>query len=178
VRDDDEVRETPPAVVGAVAAGTAPLPFLAVYAVTFIVHGGLHPVVPPDITDTARGELIAGIIALAVFVVAVLALVWMLNGRRRWPFVLVQVGVLVTTIDFVLDDTKSGRLISFVLGLAAVVALVLAFAGQSWDHVGRRRPGPRRRRMPPVGSGPATDSTPASARFVGRRSRPQDSESV
>jgi hypothetical protein len=146
VRDDDEVRETPPAVVGAVAAGTAPLPFLAVYAVMFIVHGGFHPVVPPDITDSARGELIAGLIALVAFVIAVVALVWMLNGRRRWPFVLVQVAVLVTAVDLLLDDTESGRFISFVLGLAAAVALVLAFVGPSWEHVGRPRPQVGRRR--------------------------------
>jgi hypothetical protein len=167
--DDDELRETPPAVVGAVAAGTAPLPFLAVYSVMFIVHGGFHPVVPPDITTTAHGELIAGIIALAVFLVTVVVLFWMLNGRRRWPFVIVQLAVLGTAIDFVLDDTKGGRTISFVLALAAIVAIVCAFLPQAWAHVGRSRPTRRKKASMPAGSAPGPDSTPTAARFVGRR---------
>jgi hypothetical protein len=175
VRDDDEVREAPPAVVGAVAAGTAPVPFLAVYSVMFIVHGGFHPVVPPDITSTAHGELIAGLIAFALFVVAIIALLWMLNGRRRWPFVLVQLGVLATAIDFLLDSTKGGRLVSFVLVLTCVVALVFSFAPQAWEHVGRRRPSRRRRAPMPAGSAPGPDATPSAARFVGRRNSSSDS---
>jgi hypothetical protein len=126
VRDTDEVRETPPAVVGAVAAGTAPLPFLAVYAVVFIVHGGFHPVFPPDITSTAHGELVAGIIALALFAVAVAALLWMLNGRRRWPFVAVQLGVLAAAVYFLVDGTKGGSVVSFLLAAASVAALAFA----------------------------------------------------
>jgi len=85
VRDDDDLRDTPPMVVGAVAAGTAPVPFLAVYSVMFIVHGGFHPVVPPDITSTAHGELVAGIITVALLIIAVTTLLWLLNGRRRCP---------------------------------------------------------------------------------------------
>jgi hypothetical protein len=176
--DDDEVRETPSSVVGAVAAGTAPLPFLAIYSVMFIVHGGFHPVVPPDITNSARGELIAGIIALALFIVSVIALLWMLNGRRRWPFVVLQLATLATAVSFVLDDTKSGRGISFILGLAAVAALVFAFAKDSWAHVGRARP-TRRKAALPVGSAPGPDAVPAGARFVGRRrQRAKDTSSV
>lgn len=146
MRDDDEVRETPPSVVGAVAAGTAPLPFLAIYAVMFIVHGGFHRVVPPDITNSARGELIAGIIALALFILTIVVLLWMLNGRRRWPFVLVQLAVLVTAVAFVLDNTKGGRTVSVIVGVAALIALGFAAAPDSWTHVGRSRPGPRRTR--------------------------------
>jgi hypothetical protein len=168
--DDDEVRETPASVVGAVAAGTAPLPFLAIYSVMFIVHGGFHPVVPPDITNSARGELIAGIIALALFIVTVIALLWMLNGRRRWPFVVIQLAVLATAVDFVLDDTKGGRGISLILGLAALVALVFAFVKDSWTHVGRARPS-RRKTALPAGSAPSPDAMPSAARFVGRRRR-------
>lgn len=144
MRDEDEVRETPSAVVWAVAAGTAPLPFLAVYAVLFIIHGSVHPVAPPDITSTQHGEFVAGLIALGLFVVAVVALLWMLNGRRRWPFVLVQLGMLATAIDFFVDVTKGGRLVSFVVAVAAFVALVCAFLPQSWQHVGRTVPRLRR----------------------------------
>jgi peptidoglycan/LPS O-acetylase OafA/YrhL len=178
VRDDDEVRDTPPSVVGAVAAGTAPLPFLAVYAVMFIVHGGIHPVAPPDITSSTHGELIAGIIAAGLFVVAVVALLWMLNGRRRWPFAMVQLGILATAIDFFLDDTKGGPMISLVVGLAALAALVFAFAPESWEHVGRSRPMRRVRPAMPVGAAASPDTVPDSARFVGRREPSKDSESV
>jgi hypothetical protein len=144
VHDENEDRDTPSAVVWAVATGTAPLPFLAVYAVMFIVHGGIHPVVPPDITDSTRGELIAGILALVLFVVAVVALLWMLNGRRRWPFVLVQLGMLATAVDFFVDVTKGGRTTSLVVAVAAVIALVCAFTPAAWEHVGRSRPRLRR----------------------------------
>lgn len=145
MRDEDEVRETPSAVVWAVAAGTAPLPFLAVYAVIFIVHGGVHPVAPPDITRTAHGELVVGLIALGVFVVDVVALLWMLSGRRRWPFVVVQLAVLATAIDFLIDPTKGGRIVSAVVAVAALAALVCAFLPQSWQHIGRTPPKLHRR---------------------------------
>ena len=161
---DDEVRETPSAVVWAVACGTASLPFLAVYAVMFIVHGGIHKVAPPDITSTAHGELIAGVIALAGFVVALVALLWMLNGRRRWPFVLVQLAMLGIAVDFVLDDTKGGRLISVIVAVTALAAAVLAFAPQSWEYVGRRAP-VRRRRAVPVEQAQLPDETPDPAGF-------------
>lgn len=177
MRDDDDIRDTPGAVVGAVAAGTAPLPFLAVYAVMFIVHGGFHRVVPPDITSTARGELIVGIITLVLFVIAVIALLWMLNGRRRWPFVIVQLGVLGTALDFFIDSTKGGQPVSAVLVLTSIVALVFAFAPASWEHVGRSRPRRRKRAMP-AGSAPGPDATPSAARFVGRRKSANDSSSV
>jgi hypothetical protein len=175
---DDEERSAPPAVVGAVAAGTAPLPFLAVYSVMFIVHGGFHPVVPPDITNTDRGELIAGIIALALFVLSIVALLWMLNGRRRWPFVVIQLLVLGAAVDFIVDGTRGGRLISWVLVISSLVALGFAFAGQSWDHVGRPRPKRPRRRALPAGSGAGPDATPTSTRAIGRRSAGKHSESV
>jgi hypothetical protein len=145
VRDDDDVRETPNAVIWAVAAGTAPLPFLAVYAVEFIVHGGVHRVVPPDITSSSHGELIAGFIALALFVVDIVALFWMMNGRRRWPFMLVQLGMLATAIDFFLDVTKGGRFVSFVVAIAALAAIVCGLLPPAWEFFGRRPPRLRRR---------------------------------
>ena len=145
---DDGPRETPGTVVGALACGTAPLPFLAVYAVLFIVHGGFHHVVPPDITSSNSGELYAGLIALAIFAVSLTALLWMLNGRRRWLFALVQLGVLVTAIDFALDNTKSGRPISIILSATSVIALVLAFLPPSWAWVARSMPRRRRRSAP------------------------------
>jgi hypothetical protein len=178
MRNDDEVRETPPSVVGAVAAGTAPLPFLAIYAIMFIVHGGFHKVAPPDITGSSEGELFAGIIALALFVVSIVTLLWMLNGRRRWPFVIVQLATLATAVAFVLDDTKGGRGVSVILSLAALAALLFSLAPDSWTHVGRSRP-TRRKAALPAGSAPSPDATPTAARFVGRRrQRSKDTSGV
>jgi hypothetical protein len=154
-------------VVGAVAAGTAPLPFLAVYAVLFIVHGGVHPVAPPDITSSPHGELMAGIVALVLFVVAVIALLWMLNGTRRWPFLLVQLGLLATAVDFLADDTKGGRAISFLVALACLAALALALAPDSWAYLSRS-PAPRRRRRMPLGARSGSDNEPDAARYVGQ----------
>lgn len=147
-RSDDVDRESPPTVVGAVAAGTAPLPILAVYAVVFIVRGGFHHVVPPDITGTNRGELVAGIVALVLFAVSVVALLWMLGGTRRWPFVVVQLGMLGAALDFLVDSTRGGRFVSVVLLVAAVLALVLSFAPQSARYFrdGERAPWFRRLR--------------------------------
>jgi hypothetical protein len=116
-----------------------------VYAVLFIVHGTINPVAPPDITSTTGGELVAGIIAAVLFIVAVIALLWMLNGRRRWPFVLVQLGMLATAIDFFIDVTKGGRLVSFVVAVTAAAALACSAAPQSWEYFGQRIPRLRRR---------------------------------
>ena len=162
----DEERETPGVVVWAVAAGTAPLPFLAVYAVLFIVHGGVHPVAPPDITNSAHGELLAGIVALALLLLSVVSLFWMLNGRRRWPFALVQLGMLGTAVDFFLDVTKGGRLVSFVVALAALAALVCAFTPEAWRHVNQRPPVLRRRPAMPLGSAAGPDAVPDAAPFL------------
>lgn len=137
MRDDDDLeRDAPPTVVWAVAAGSVPLPFLAVYAVMFIVHGGFHPVVPPDITDTQRGELVAGLIALVLFLVSFVAVIWMLNGSRRWPFLTVQVAVLAAAVDLAVDRTRGGGVTAVVLIAAAVVALALALTPSAAAFVG------------------------------------------
>ena len=139
--DDDLDREAPPIVVAAVASGAVPVPFLGVYAVMFIVHGKFHPVVPPDITSTQNGEFVAGLIALALFVVALVAVIMMLNGSRRWPFAIVQLAVLAGAIDLVVDSTRGGGVTGFVLVAAAAVALVLAFFPAASAYVrGPRRP--------------------------------------
>ena len=138
--DDDEVRDTPPAVIAAVAAGTGALPFLAVYAVMFIVHGGFHHVVPPDVTGSNRGELIAGLVCLLAFALGVLVLVWLLNGRRRWPFVILQAALLAAAIDLFVDPTTGGRVVSGLVIVTSFVALVVCVHPQVWEHVGLRCP--------------------------------------
>lgn len=137
---DEEGRSTLPAVTGAVSVGTAPLPFLAVYAVLFLLHGGVHPVHPPDITGSQRGELIAGVIVAVIFVIATTTLVWFLNRRRRWPYAIVQLAVLGACIDFLIDPTKGGRAVSGLLVITTVVSLFFGFAPDSWAHLGRTCP--------------------------------------
>lgn len=161
MRDDDVDRETPPMVVAAVSAGSIPLPFLAVYSVLFIVHGGFHPVIPPDITSTAHGELAVGIVALVLFVISFIAVLWMLGGTRRWPFILVQLADLAAAVDLVVDATRGGGFTAYILGAAALVALVLSFTPQASEYIGRPR---RLRRRRPAAVEPA--APPAPSEFV------------
>lgn len=143
VRDDDyDPGEAPPAVVGAAAAGVAPAPFLAVYAVLFISHGSFHPVVPPDITSSKHGELVAGLIALALFVVELAGVIWLMTGRRRWLFLLTQAATLATSIGFLSDRTTGSPIVPTALLVTSTIALVLALLPQSGAYV--RRPGRRR----------------------------------
>jgi hypothetical protein len=137
--DDDDPGEAPPVVVAGTAAGVAPLPFLAVYAVIFISHGSFHPVVPPDITTTKHGELVAGFIALALFIVEALSVVWFMNGRRRWLLVLTQAAALAASIYFLSDRTTGSPIIPILLLATSTTALVLALLPQSAAYV--RRPG-------------------------------------
>jgi hypothetical protein len=139
--DDDDLRDAPPVVVGATAAGVAPLPFLAVYAVLFISHGSFHPVVPPDITSTKHGELVAGFIALALFLIEFVSVIWFMNGRRRWLFVLTQAAALGTSIYFLADRTTGSPIVPIVLCATSATALVLALLPQSSAYIrgsGRR----------------------------------------
>lgn len=151
--EDDVEREAPPIVVAAVAAGSVPVPFLGVYAVMFIVHGKFHPVVPPDITGSNNGEFVAGLIALGLFAVALVAVIMMLSGSRRWPFVIVQAAVLAGAVDLIVDSTRGGGITGFVLAGAAAIALVLAFFPETHRFVR----GPRRRRAAEPAVEPAGD---------------------
>ena len=151
VEHDDESRDAPPVVIGAVAAGVAPLPFLAVYAVLFISRGTVHPVTPPDVGNSKTTELIAGLIALALFVVGSLAALWLLDGRRRWPFVVCQVALLATAIDFIIDSSMGSRGIPVVLAVTSLIALVLAAHPTTWQHLGQQPP----RRFRRAGNEPA-----------------------
>lgn len=132
-------RDTPGPVVGAVAAGVAPLPFLAVYATLFIARGAFRPVNPPDITTTAHGELAAGFIALAIFLVGALSIFWFVGGSRRWLFVLGQVGTLGTAVGFATDSTTGPMGIPCMLIATSATALILGFLPQSTSYVRAHR---------------------------------------
>ena len=144
VADRDVQQETPPAVIGSIALGVGPLPFLAIYAVLFIAHGFIYPVQPPDITGSRTGEGIAGIISAVMFLLGTIVIFWFLNGRRRWPFVLAQLATLAASIDFIIDATKGPREVSVLLALTSLVALVLALVPASWAYMGFSRPRPER----------------------------------
>ena len=161
-RHDDEVRETPSAVVAAVALGTAPLPFLAVYTVLFLVHGTLKPVHPADITSSQTGEAIAGVVTLAVFVVQIIALLWLLNGTRRWPYLVMQAGIGAVAVDLLFDSTASGPVLCLILALTSFAGLGLALTPPAWAHVGRTMPRLRGRTKRPA-TAPAPQSAPPTA---------------
>jgi hypothetical protein len=142
---DDDAPDAPPVVTASVAAGVAPTPFLAVYAVLFLAHGFIHPVQPPDITTTQDGEKVAGIVTIVVLVAMVVTLVWFMNGRRRWPFVVGQLATLVVSLDFVFDSTKGSPAVPVVLALTSAAALVFAALPASGEYVDTRLYLPRRR---------------------------------
>ena len=141
VEDDDYDRPTPGPVVAAVALGCAPLPIIAVYTIMFLVHGSVHPVQPPDVTGSKGGEFIVGWICLVVFVAGVTGLLWFLSGRRRWLFAVVEIGVLALAVDFIVDRTTGGTIVSVLVAIASALSLICAFSPQGWEYV--RRPVPR-----------------------------------
>ena len=122
-------------MIGAVAAGVAPLPFLAVYAVLFIARGTVHPVSPPDIGNSKTAELIAGLIALALFIIGSLAALWLLDGRRRWLFVVCQVALLATSVYFIVDRNSGSPAIPILLGITSLISLVLTMLPTTWEHL-------------------------------------------
>ncbi len=144
VADDDDLRDAPPVVTASVAAGVAPTPFLAVYAVLFLAHGFLHPVQPPDITSTRGGEKVAGVITVVLLVAMVITIFWFMNGRRRWPFVVGQLTTLVVCVDFIFDSTTGSPAVPVVLALTSATALTFALLPASGDYVGSRLWLPRR----------------------------------
>lgn len=129
---DDDEGGTSGARTGATALGAAPLPFLAIYAVLFLVHGSIRPVQPPDITGSTRGELVAGLIAVLVLAVFVLALAWLYDGRRRWPFALTQASALGACIAFLLDPGSGSPAVPVLLVVTCTLALGLAFLPARW----------------------------------------------
>jgi cytochrome bd-type quinol oxidase subunit 2 len=157
--DEDVDLDAPPAVVGAVAAGSVPVPFLAVYAVIFVVHGRFHPVVPPDVTDTPHGEFVVGIVAAVLFLVALVAVIMMLNGSRRWPFLVVESAVVAGAVDLLVDNTRGGGATAVVIGVAALLGIVLALLPPSWSYLAANRRARRRRRA----AYPAHSSLPTKA---------------
>jgi hypothetical protein len=132
---DEADRPTATPVVFAIALGVAPLPFLAIYAVLFIAHGWLHHVTPPDITGSNRGELIAGLIALVLFVVVTVSISSFLNRHRRWFFGLCQLATLATAIYLFGTPTTGPSGIPLILIATSAISLAITVLPVSSRHV-------------------------------------------
>jgi hypothetical protein len=132
---DEAARPTATPVVFAIALGVAPLPFLAIYAVLFIAHGWLHHVTPPDITSSNHGELIAGLIALALFVVVTLSISSFLNRHRRWFFGLCQLATLLASIYLFGTPTTGPSGIPILLIVTSAISLAITVLPVSARHV-------------------------------------------
>jgi hypothetical protein len=132
---DDLDGDSPGTVIGAAAVGVAPLPFLIVYATLFIARGAFRPVNPPDSTTTAHGELAAGLIAAAIFVVGAISIYWLVGGSRRWLFLLGQLATLAASIGFVSDSSSGPAAIPILLIGTSAVALVLALMPATTAYV-------------------------------------------
>lgn len=159
--DDEDPRDAPSPVIGAVSAGVAPLPFLAVYAILFISRGTVRPVIPPDVGDSKGDELVAGLIALALFIVGSVAAFWFLSGRRRWLFVVGQLATLAASVYFVSDSTTGSPAIPILLLITSLLALVLAFTPAAWEHLRRDVPPWLRRRGGARSVDPAESAVPS-----------------
>jgi hypothetical protein len=132
---DEAARPTATPVVFAIALGVAPLPFLGIYAVLFIAHGWLHHVTPPDITSSNGGELVAGLIALVLFVVVTVSISSFLNRHRRWFFGLCQLATLLASIYLFGTPTTGPSGIPILLILTSAISLAITVLPVSARHV-------------------------------------------
>ena len=139
MREEDVHHEPTGQVIGAVALGVGPLPFLAVYSVLFIGHGFFYPTQPVDITNSDTGEGIAGILAALLFLVGVMTIYWLLNGNRRWPYVIGQLATFATALDFIIDKTKGSPGVPLMLAATSGIALVLSALPSTTGWIRLRR---------------------------------------
>jgi len=150
-------------VVGAIAAGVAPAPFLVTYSVVFILHGTVFPVdPPPDITTTHGGEALAGLVRAAVPRCHRHRARLFLSGRSRWPFLVGQWprSARRSTSSSTRHRASRGAVI---LALASATAVVLGCLPASWKWCPIRPGGPtvpQRTRSPMSSRNPAAWSAP------------------
>jgi hypothetical protein len=126
---------TPPAIIGAVAAGTVVVPFLIVYSFLFIVRGAFVEVDQPDITGSRSGELVAGLVALGFLVFVLWGMGRLLNGWDRWVFAAGQLVTFAVALDFLLDSASGEPQVPAVVLVASLLALVLTCLPPSWNWV-------------------------------------------
>jgi hypothetical protein len=135
-------RELPSPVIGAVAAGVAPTPFLFIYATLFILRGTVVPATPPDITSTSGGEAIAGVVALAFLIFLVVGVYRFITQRGRWVFLLGQLICLGAAVDLLFFDSTAGRpQIPLVLAVTSAATVALVVLPVSWSWIADARAG-------------------------------------
>jgi hypothetical protein len=157
----------PASVVGAAALGIAPVPFLGIYALLFILRGTIFPVSPPDITSSRSGEALSGLVALGYGLAIVIGAYLFVSQRDRWVFVLGQLACLVICVEFILHPSSGEPGVPVLLGATSALALVCCLVGPSWAWVGG--PTPRRIRWRRA----ATAPTPSASESV-RLESPDD----
>ncbi len=146
-RADDATSHSPPEVLAAMGFGFVPVPFLAMYAILFISRGFIVPVSPPDVTGSSVGEGLVGVGAVVLIVALSVVIAWLVAGRRRWPFVIMQLAVLGFG-GYCLSNRDTGPIwIPLLMLVCSVVAIGCAFLPASHRRFATvRLPRPRRKR--------------------------------
>ncbi|SDJ15407.1 hypothetical protein SAMN05444157_2004 [Frankineae bacterium MT45] len=137
---EDDLKDTPPIVIGSIACGVAPIPFLLTYSAIFLMHGTVFPVDPPDVTNSRFGEAMAGVVAVVYLVAIIVSIGWFLSQRRRWFFLLGQLVSFVVAVDFLLDSSTGDPEVPLMLVITTLGAMVLGLLPTSyhWIHDWRR----------------------------------------
>ncbi len=130
-RNDD----MPGTAVGAIAAATAPLPFLLIYSVLFLVRGTLVPVTPPDVTTTQHGEAVAGLVAFLYLCVIVVGIYRFICQRGRWLMIASEALCLAVCIDFVVNPTSGQPGLPVLIGATSALTLLLSVLRPSWQWI-------------------------------------------
>ena len=129
-------KDMPGSVITVIAASIAPIPFLFIYSVLFILRGTvLHSSNPPDITSTRGGEALVGLAALVFLVVCVIGTWRYLTQSGRWLLILGQLVTLGFAVDFVLDSSTGEPEVPFVLILSSATALLMCLRKTSWNWI-------------------------------------------
>jgi hypothetical protein len=127
----------PGSVIGAVALGIAPVPFLGIYATLFILRGTVFPVSPPDITSSRTGEALSGVVALVYMIAIIIGVYRFLGGRDRWLLIIGQLVCLVVCVQFLLHPASGEPGVPILLAATSMSALVCCLLSPSWSWVRR-----------------------------------------
>jgi len=132
---EDDLVDTPPIVIGAIACGVAPIPFLLTYSAIFLMHATIFPVDPPDITSSRLGEGLSGVVTFVYMIAIIASIGWFLSRHRRWPFIALQALSFGIALDFIIDETKGSPEVPLMLIMTTTFALILALLPTSWHWV-------------------------------------------
>jgi hypothetical protein len=127
--------EMPGTAIWAIAAGTAPLPFLLIYSILFVLRGTVVPVSPPDITTTQHGEAVAGVVAFAYLIVIVVGIFRFMSQRGRWLMMASEAACLAICVDLFVDPSSGDPVLPVVIGAASALTLVSCVLRPSWEWI-------------------------------------------